>query len=376
MGAAVFGVGQGYSGNNATTQSGTDLLENVAVTNTTFTTGEIVTQALLSPQSTRRLADLASTFQRIRYNKLRFTIEGSFSSTSGGGFIAAFVRDPTDVPPDDAMERLRWAMSRSCVVDCKWYDCGVVDVPKGPDLLYTSIDKDDSRLWSPGQLIVISKGGPGTPGSLTIKMDWNVTLSMPSTEIVSKSSEIRAPHDLYIDFNVTGFCSLKALKTHAPDPHNQVYKYADWSFLGAKDGDMLLFDEPITITGMYNTGNDYVPIRCDRALFHTRYDGFQCTLVCNGYTVQHGSTPTDVGFPISNWHILSGGVGNVIPTGKLLNLQRVGEMRTAKTTNLFTPHGIVEREIAGTQIVKAPIVRPAVTTDWPTVNVAGEASAE
>lgn len=395
MGAAVFGIGQGYNGNSATAQSGTDLLENINIPGSqTYQTGDVITEAIVDCQSTRRLADLSATFQRVHWSRLRFTIEGAFPSTSGGGFIAAFVRDPTDTLPEHPLDRLKWAMGRSCVVDCKWYDCGTINVPPHPDLQYTSQGANsDVRWWSPGKLVLVAKGGPATPGSLTIKMDWSVTFSMPSSERVDTvEPPIGLPADVTVPFNIVGAHATLMVSSGGPDPHDETYSVPDWTHLEPlTNGDTLFFPSPIYLSGEYNTANDYVPVRCHKAIWNTTATNMtskSAQLIRPNFVLCCDDNPLNQGLTGgSTWHLLTGGIGVCLPRDEILRVQRVDEISVPAHLSVFRPRGIEEMRVPGfktTHMAVGPSGQDLRATervvksspaDWPTVNAAvtGEA---
>lgn len=371
MGAAVFGVGQGYVGNNSTRQRGTDLLENMSITNQTYPTGDVVLSASVTAQSTRRLKDLASTFQRIKWHRLVFTVEGAFPTTTGGGYIAAFVRDPTDQPPADGLERLRWVAARSCMVDCKWYDCGRVIVPQTPDLQYTSHDaQDDPRWWSPGTLYIISKGGPGQPGSLTIKMDWDITLSMPSSEKQEEATPTSTfPQDLALTYQVTspGYIGVveqlsltgAGVATYGP-PMN--------SFIdGLEPGTMIQIGHPLILNdsnGRWNTTRFVV----DSFEVATKSDGTGLTMMKTLFPVKDPQDPSTVNFFGAG---VTASHGICIPAGTSFTATPPGTQVVANFMNIFTPKGIKKIKTAGLSL---QTVQKPVASDWPTVNanISGE----
>lgn len=375
VGAAVFGVGQGYVGNNSTRQRGTDLLENMAITNQTYPTGDVVMSASVTAQSTRRLKDLASTFQRVKWHRLVFTIEGAFPTTTGGGYIAAFVRDPTDQPPSDGLERLRWVAARSCMVDCKWYDCGRVIVPQTPDLQYTSHDaQDDPRWWSPGTLYIISKGGPGQPGSLTVKLDWDITLSMPSSEKPEEASPSATfPQDLALTYKTLngGYIAVVEQLT-LTGSGSATYGPPLTSFMdGFEEGTIVQIQHPLFLADSNGTWNT------------TRFV-VQSNKIPVDSTGALSADPVKTLFPIKDPgevagvpNLFASGVttshGICIPQGTVFTATPPGTQVVSNFMNVFTPRGIQRIKTAGLSL---QTVREPTTMDWPTVNanIQGEAS--
>lgn len=364
----MFGVGQGYVGNNSTRQRGTDLLENMSITNQTYPTGDLVMSASVTAQSTRRLKDLSSTFQRIKWHRLVFTIEGAFPTTTGGGYIAAFVRDPTDVPPTDGLERLRWVAARSCMVDCKWYDCGRVIVPVTPDLQYTSHDqKDDPRWWSPGTLYVISKGGPGQPGSLTIKLDWDITLSMPSSEREEEASPTSTfPQDLVVTNKVASGGALALMEqtswtsssvgTYGPPLNSFLDQYPDET--------IFKIQYPLFVAN--NSGS----WACHRFVLRTYKTATKNDGTLGDVRTLYLMTDYDPEQLFPNPSTASFGVA--IPQGMPFTAEPPGTQVVENFMNVFTPKGIQRIKTAGLSL---RTTREPIPSDWPTVNanIQGEA---
>lgn len=182
------------------TISGSDNLTVVSMSNSSnHPLGSNVFHGTLTAGSTKRLEQLAKSYQRVKWNKIAFTIEGAFPTTAGGGYVAAFIRDPTDTKPLDPHDAIQWAMAQQHSRDAKWYDSVRLDVRATPDLLFTS-HGSDRRFYSPGSIYVISKGGPAQVGALTINLQWTVTLSEPSVENAGGVTETLPP-GLYFPFN-------------------------------------------------------------------------------------------------------------------------------------------------------------------------------
>ena len=170
---------------------------------TDFQVGEIIASAIIVPNTVERLGQLASAYQRIRYNKLGFKFYGQFSEFSAGGLAAAFVRDPSDAPefigPDASQQMMRWISDHAVKMTMKWSKQGYLHVPFDPDLLYTSPSKE-VRLYSPGSLWIISDGSPGQLGTVKIEFDYDVTLMEPSLEVRVEDEPpmISAPLDMWL----------------------------------------------------------------------------------------------------------------------------------------------------------------------------------
>lgn len=95
--------------------------------------------------------------------------------------MAAFVRDPADIPPLGAEDLLNWVTSQKGSITTKWWTASTISVPVSDRSYYTSASQE-VREYSPGRIIVVVDGVASTSGPLTIFADWSVTLSHASLE--------------------------------------------------------------------------------------------------------------------------------------------------------------------------------------------------
>lgn len=151
-----------------------------------FQDGSVMVDIPISSELVPRLAHLAEAYQRIRFKKLVFHIVSMCPTTTSGGIAAAFVADPTDVLSggNDSLNRVV-AQNGSKVT--KIWQSALIRSSLSGDLLYTSAPPlGDTRLYSPGRLWVVCESKFSTPVPLTIYMDWDVELSVPSLEVKTK----------------------------------------------------------------------------------------------------------------------------------------------------------------------------------------------
>lgn len=305
-----------------------------------YALGSEILSGGLTAHSSARLSSLSNAFQRIKWHSISFTIEGAYPTTSGGGYIACFVRDPDDVPPTDPVEAVRWAMAQQHSADAKWYDSVRLNVGPTPDLLFTSKGAAP-RLYSPGTLFVISKGGPAQVGALTVNFHWDVTLSEPTSDNGNKEPDTTfvSNGDYYFPFAGVsgGFLPLSLITTADPSPQNIHTRPVVQADLGINvpDGTYLRFRRPVPITGFYNTGNDYVPIYVNGVVWSNSYSVFGAVSELGGkyYVIGTGSPPVPPGYQTSDWKTLSGGYGAVIEeleiVDKYLNINEVHNKQVA-----------------------------------------------
>lgn len=130
-----------------------------------------------------RLDVQASAYQRIKWLSLKFRISPQISTAVSGGYVAAFVQDPTDIVPDGEAG-LNALTSQSHSVTKKWWEDSIINAPMPQELLFTNITGSELRWSSPGQFVLASDGKATSAGSLTVYLDWSVELSVPSLEKV------------------------------------------------------------------------------------------------------------------------------------------------------------------------------------------------
>jgi len=314
---------------------GSDNLEVLSTAaSTVYPLGATVIAGGLTAHSSARLSSLANAFQRVRWNAMSFTIEGAYPTTSGGGYVTCFVRDPDDLPPTDPVQAVKWAMAQQHSADAKWYDSVRLNVGRTPDLLFTSVG-DSARLFSPGTLYVISKNGPAQVGSLTINFHWDVTFSEPTSETNQKGlSEWTVPMDLTLPLSVASgaathlsLCTSNATPP-SPDPAvtARVAKTPASLGLGAMPiGTYLRMKNPVTVLGVYNNAGATVNVNINGFVVtateviavseHPNSNGAYFFLL-GGLT--SNSLPT--GYQNSDWHTIGHGFGAVLMQGEKLSI--------------------------------------------------------
>lgn len=365
---------------HVTTLKGCDNLEIMATSvNQDFPLGTTVLQGMVTAHSSSRLANLSSAFQRIRWNNIKFTIEGAYPTTAGGGYVACFVRDPNDVPHKGDLPPVRWAMGQDHSADAKWYDSVVLNVGRSPDLHYTT-DIGEARTFSPGTLYVISKGGPAQVGSITVNMHWDVTLSEPTIETVVDEGVVTISEDLTIPFDLSteiGPIQLSRVTTVGPDPHALTYESVTLQSIGLEPhaaGTYLALKTTKMVSGMYNTGNDYIPVYISGFVVDDNQT-LTAVYVLNTtefYTLQVGSAYVPpAGFNASNWHIVTGGMGAFLEPGDQMIVLKGSGTLVPATTAVFTPRGIQYKSYGGPRVAQLSARQP-VGENRATIALSGE----
>lgn len=124
-----------------------------------------------------RLARIGSAYQRYRFTRMEFDIQPMCPATAGGGYIAAFLKDPLD--SDTSFDALQGSHG---AVMAKWWEHKTIHVPNpGKDLLWTSLG-ENARLYSPGKLVLTTVGSNDALVNISVLCRWEVELSVPSLE--------------------------------------------------------------------------------------------------------------------------------------------------------------------------------------------------
>nr|WOK58420.1 MAG: coat protein [Wufeng shrew carmotetravirus 1] len=164
--------------NKVVRQSGTDILAHIDDVST-LTRGQVIVDALVAPNMVDRLKRIAGSFQRIKYVSMVFTIVNGSPSSQSGTYVAAFVKDATDVynSGEGSIDKL---MSNSGSKLQKLWDNTTIRVSNNR-WFYTS-DSAEIRFSSPGKLVVLMDGVASQKGSMTISMAWTVDLQQQTLE--------------------------------------------------------------------------------------------------------------------------------------------------------------------------------------------------
>lgn len=227
-----------------------------------FGHGTVVVDELLSSSSFARLARVAGAYQKVRYRKLTFRIVPMMSTATGGGYVAAFVRDPSDVPPSNSLDLLNWVTSQQGSVTTKWWQTADIAVGVADRTYYTS-SSEEVREYSPGRLVVVVDGKATAQGPMTVFADWSVVLTHASLE--SAVGPDRSDHTVVLrnlwtkDTNqyVWSYDPTKTDTTGSPNPD---LMFSDW-----RVGDLFMLPASFSVeeyksgvTGDAEVGNFWV----------------------------------------------------------------------------------------------------------------------
>lgn len=147
-----------------------------------FRHGQYLANVLITPEIFERLKIVAEAFQRIQYLSLVFEVVPYVNAMASGGYVAAIVKDPTDLGPVTAVAEsgLSWLSAQEGAVSTKIWQAATLTA-RFTDLYYTS-DSVEIRQSSPGRLVVMVDGTATQDGSITIYAKWKVRLSHAALE--------------------------------------------------------------------------------------------------------------------------------------------------------------------------------------------------
>lgn len=215
-------------------EQGTDQLATTSVS-----TEGIIGQYVVVPGLFPRLSQLAKSFQRIKYHRLRFEIVTGCPTVTGGVYVAGFVADATDPVSKNSAAATLLASGGSAT---KFWQSSEVIVNKfGPELYYTNPHEGEERWSSPGSLVLAVVSPPTQPVSFDIFCHWDVSLSKPTYDAPGKTEEnfSRAEVDIY---------------TSKDNKYLSKRKGTDWTPLRMSDFTPSLKNETTYILGGWRCG--------------------------------------------------------------------------------------------------------------------------
>ena len=175
--------------------------EVVAIINPTATsTGTIVFNQLITPESCARLNGLANLWQRIQWKRLHLRLVALNGSVVTSGYTMGFLEDPEIVVPPSGSGVIPFLTAmRSTTVRQNWVEStsgNILTVNELPEM-YTQPGQD-IRRYSPGRLVVAVSGDVGTnPVTFQVMMQYTVCLKLP---FVAASAPPSLPDYVFINF--------------------------------------------------------------------------------------------------------------------------------------------------------------------------------
>lgn len=145
------------------------------------TPGQIIYNALITPQSTRRLGLLAACWQRIDWRKASLHLVALNGSTVQSGYTMGWLEDPEASVPTSPSDVIPFLTAlRSTTVRQNWVESTSgcqVNTPDKPEM-YTSRGSD-LRRFSPGRLVVAVAGDVGASTTFQLMLRYHVRLYVP-----------------------------------------------------------------------------------------------------------------------------------------------------------------------------------------------------
>lgn len=136
----------------------------------------VVFDQIISAAVFPRLSRISSAYQRYRFTSLEFQVQPMCPSTTGGGYIAGFLKDPTDA--DTSFDAIQGSFGPAVA---KWWEHKTVHVRPPADLLWTSLG-ENIRLASPGKFVLTNVGTNTDIVNVSVLCKWVAELSVPSLE--------------------------------------------------------------------------------------------------------------------------------------------------------------------------------------------------
>lgn len=161
------------------------------VETSTLADGSTIFDVLITPEVLPELAQVASTYQKIHYNRLTFELSAHMPTNSSGGYIMAFRPDPADKLPVEPLQKKQVATSTpGSVKDSIWVSRSLtVTAGNGrnanqclPQRQFYTSKSADLRMYSPGSLWVIADGTINQAGNWSLSISWDVSLHVESYE--------------------------------------------------------------------------------------------------------------------------------------------------------------------------------------------------
>ena len=142
----------------------------------TISDGDAIFNEIITASVFPRLSRIASAYQRYRFTKMTFSVQPMCPATTGGGYVAGFLKDPMDT--DSSFDAIQG--SRGATVGKWWEHKNVITIP-AKDLLWTSVG-ESPRLYSPGKFVLTGVGSNTDVVNVSVLCSWEAELSVPSLE--------------------------------------------------------------------------------------------------------------------------------------------------------------------------------------------------
>lgn len=330
----------------------------------------------ITPELLPRLHHMAEAYQRIRYKKLVFKIVSMCPTTTSGGIAAAFVADPTDVLGSGANALNRVVAQNGSKVTKVWQSATIRASLSG-DLLYTSTPPlGDSRLYSPGRFWLVCESRFSTPVPITVYLDWEVEVSVPSLETEApEAGAVVLTANFYTRSSNPGFWYKDGAGGDDPRPHapgiqfDVIYQsksksYIKFETVAGNYDRFILVNDPnhgVTLTAVGTDGKPIIQVtdinqwvlEKGQPLFPVPENvKLGSEFICSSKVLQDSSGPSQ-GQATSTQRSSSG----------LLSQARTGLLRQSKmptgSEQAPTPAHLMELLMAFPQLLKEPLRSPS-----------------
>jgi hypothetical protein len=176
---APVNMGAVTTANQATglNQKNSDRLLGESFTST-MKRGTFIYNKIITPSVIPRLAVQASLYQRVKFLELRFEIQTQTSTAVSGGYVAAWVNDPS-IEIQSGEDGLTQISALRGTKTTKFWESTSFSAPLNKNQLFYCAPGAELRLYSPGRFVVMSDGPPSGPVEITVTLHWHVHLTEP-----------------------------------------------------------------------------------------------------------------------------------------------------------------------------------------------------
>lgn len=203
-----------------------------------FSSGTAFVDLLVTAGAFERMSVLARAFQRVAFLSLVFEVSTYAPTSTGGGYVAAFVADPDDVSRDNS-NLLSWLTSQQGSKTTKWWQSTTIVARPARSWYFTSPGVE-LREYSPGRLILAVDVKASAALGLTIWARWQVRFMKATLEAEPTLLSRTVAVDLYTQAGHQGLF-YKQGQTFKDDLATQIP--------GARVGEVYILPTPVGYLG-------------------------------------------------------------------------------------------------------------------------------
>lgn len=156
--------------------------------------GSTVCEIAINAGSFGRLSVLSRAYQRVEFVRLNIQVTAFSPTTTGGGYVCAFVADPDDATPDANL--LQWLTAQQGSVTTKWWQNSTIQCRPARQWYFTSPGVE-VREFSPGRFVLAVDTRATQVTGVTVWAHWTVRLSKATLESAPTIKSCVALRDLY-----------------------------------------------------------------------------------------------------------------------------------------------------------------------------------